>query len=521
MKIRNKLLLLKILVCSAIIAVSCSDDNEIDNSGKDSFSGYLSFQLDTNTERILTRGVDDEEGMSGERKVSSVHMLLYDLSSGSLRYNFQIDASTDGNTMFSGQDVVNGGTISPTREYFVSGAKQVKTQDYNMVILVNATADILNKAKAREDYPGNFNTLDDLLTAVKATKPEDYYNDTNQENFFMSNAGGVVYVAKTQLKLKKEDAENAAISVPVERLLAKVIVSENATKKLDNTTLGGKIGAVTWGVTVTNKQTYLVRNQDMLKGGTTESGFVPDRTIVYAQDPNFRDNPTMVLTDHIHEIDIDDATAFLPWNRKDETPQFYKYVLENTQSLNDQLADKINSPKKYTTQVLLKVIITEPATLAGVEDYYSFYTLNNEWKVFTHKQAVEWYANGVQGDQKFPLDMRGLNILLNRAQQSGDFDFTDEDGAPANYTSTDYGLTYHAKGLNVYTIPIKHFGVGDAPVTENDYGYYGVVRNNTYRVIINSINGPGTLTEYENISFRITINEWQPRESDEELKPEA
>lgn len=521
MKTLNTILRFGVLTSLLIFSFSCSEeDDKINGKQNGSSDSYLSLRLSTPDNIIFTRATDDFEGTVGERMVSSIHMLLYSVEGpgSKLLYNLEINASADGINKFSGQDVVERGTILSLPNQFVSRGKPIVKQDYQLVVLVNASAKVRAKIKAEADYPSAYNILGDLLEVIEDTKPNEYY-DSKEENFFMSNAGGVVFIPKSSLGNHQSEAEENPTSVYLERLLAKILVYNNKNTPLENVALGGKIGAVTWGLDNTNKKTNLIRGLDKLKSGAVENGFETDRSLVYANDPSFDNNSeiaadSLLYSQHFDKLDISDTAAFIPWNISGQDVKNYRYVLENTISAADQRLDA--TPKKYTTQVLLKVIITEPNGLTGATDYYSYFN-GSVWKVFTHKQAVEWFAGGVSANQSFPEDMVGLSAIITQANNGSEFDFTVDTGMPKQYLHTEYGLTFHAGGLNVYSVPIKHFGAEDQTLPEEHYGYYGVVRNNTYRIIINSINGPGTMTEYENISTAITINNWYNRETNEDL----
>lgn len=503
---------------------SCNNDDNPDNPSNTQKNAFLSFQLNTNPAGEETRAVYDDYGTEQERKVSTVHILLYDAAGSDLLYNFTIGAKTDGKSAFTGSDVAR----SYDANGFTSKAIELEKNDYQMIVLINAPAKILDNAKAKENYPSGYSTLEDMLKAVSGI-PSDFH-DSNKENFFMSNAAGIILVPESAFAEEKTVAENTPVSAPVDRLLAKVLVYENTTNKIADIKLGGTLGEITWGLDVSNKQTFPIRLLDKLKDGTYESGFHFPRKDIYAKDPNFTGNEGIVTNDnekekHFNYIDLSVAANFVPWipfDDRNKPAAHYQYVLENTQSVDDQNS-KTTDPGLYTTQVMLKVIITEPGKddkkLTGVNDYYSYTYKDSsdeyKWLVFTHEQAVEWFTGS------YPSDMVILrtNEVFKKAQEllSSPFDFTDKtDGAPDKFITTELGLTYHKAGLNVYRIPIMHFGTDGASV--GDYGYYGIVRNNTYKVIILSINGPGINTTNDGfISASIAINEWYDRDWEEEL----
>lgn len=512
-----------LLLVIGTICFSCSHEEEgPGQNGKTGNNAYISFSLNTNP-GVVTRTTVDY-GTAEERKVSNIYMLLYEEGgvNGKLLLRKEIKATNTSGT-FTGDDVVYRPGIPRNENRFVMKPIELEKQNYQLIILVNPTSTILGKA-----IEGT-STLSEMLNVMTNTTPDDY---NNANGFFMSNAGGVVQVKVTDIKASEYEAELNPVSVPVERILAKVFVYENKNKKLTEVTAGGTIENVTWSLDVTNKQTYLIRNQDKLKGGAYEVGFISNRSSVYAADPNFTGNKNIISNEttrnaHFNILNPLSSTGFLPWNGYQEAVKHYQYILENTVSVEEQNATDVD-PLNYMTHVVLKVIIKNPGKNITEDDYYSYSYMNaqnkREWISFTHTQAVEWY-NGT-----FPSDApASLPTSLQEAEAATNSPFAFEiinqviPSPPTEFATiatTTGQVTFHKGGLNIYRIPIMHFGMDG--VSQGDYGYYGVVRNNTYNLIINSIYGPGANTSDEGyLSSEIIINPWFERGWEVDLKPEV
>lgn len=510
------------MVYLSICCISCINGTvEIPGPKDRTEQGYLSFRLHTHSADIVSRASSDY-GTIEEQKVSKIYMLLYDGGgkTGKLRKKIEIRATNTGG-VFTGEDVVNSQDLPPSRNSFVIKAIPVEKQNYQLIMLINPTPAVLTRATE------NTSTVGDMLAEVTGASASDY-NTTDGP--FMANAAGVVQIMQTQLMESNFIAEKEPIAVPVERIMAKVFVFENRNNKLTEVTQGGTIESVEWTLDATNKQTYLVRQQDRLKDGTTESGFILDRSLVYARDPNFTGNKTIISTEqektkHFTTIDPLTSTSFQPWNAYSEATKYYQYILENTVSVEDQNATDAD-PLIYLTHVVLRATIKNPGKVITDNDYYSFSYINSqnkrEWRVFTHSQAVDWYNSTYPSDM--PASLRPA-LIEAQAQSDSPFKFQIENNVsplpPATYASvkTSEGqVTFHKAGLNIYRLPIQHFGTEGAAKT--DYGYYGVVRNNTYNIIINSINGPGTNTSDEGyLSSQIIVNPWFERGWEEDFKP--
>jgi|GEM_PF-2524875 hypothetical protein len=516
MKSWINILISGMLIFIGINFVSCVDeDNGSTKEPEEAGQGYLSFQFSTNTVNHASR-VSTDYGTAEERKVTKLYLLLYERP-GSLERLVRREEIKADNTsgVFTGDDVVNKPGITPTEHSFVSkpillGEKVEDKREYQAVILANPTPEILSKVVV------GVNKLSDLQAVIANAKAEDFITN---DGIFMTNAGGVKLIYKTDLKTDTGFAEKEPVQIAIERILAKVFVYENRSNKLTEATEGGTIESVSWALSSINKQTYLIREQDKLKGGNDyESGFTNDRSLVYARDPNFIGNKNIIgneqeLNKNFTFVDPFGTNGFKPWNENDKKAEYYQYILENTISADEQNDVEID-PASCLTHVILKAVIKNPDKITTGDDYYSFSyynTQNNlQWKAFTHAQAVEWF-NGT-----YPADMPNLKEAMTEAQtQNGspfNFKIINEiiPPAPAGYASvkTTYGqITFHKGGLNIYRIPIQHFGTDGAKA--DDYGYLGVVRNNTYNIVINSINGPGVGTSDEGyISTRIVVNPW-------------
>ena len=62
----------------------------------------------------------------------------------------------------------------------------------------------------------------------------------------------------------------------------------------------------------------------------------------------------------------------------------------------------------------------------------------------------------------------------------------------AKEAKTIAGIAFYKDGLNYYRVPIRHFSDEQIRQGADHYGYYGVVRNNTYVLFLRSISGYGS-----------------------------
>ena len=189
-----------------------------------------------------------------------------------------------------------------------------------------------------------------------------------------------------------------------------------------------------------------------------------------------------------------------------------EYCAENTtvakQMSNDQL-----------TSVLLKSTFTPDGGNTGD----NFFMLNNTSEIYTEDNFIAW-ATAILANSSYALTaVQSLAIKESAAEGKT---ITDEDGVKAlleikisdndtpielsdNQANTlisaaGSNIKFYKDGVAYYnTVVIEHFGDGQTPLTNTDInavtnydeakhlGRYGMVRNNWYELVINSVSGPG------------------------------
>lgn len=541
--------------CADNIDVNEDDPKEVQTEGE---KAYISFNVGAGA-GITTRAEDD--GTVGEQKVSSVYLLLFTGSGDNapLQYCFKLNASNiTGSSIgnFSGTDVLAadaaiGYTTGPSKSNFRTVPKPIQKSDYQMVVLANLIPNKIRPTLPGDKYlneildqvsgeyggevPGSIlenNTevakyrISNLIhKPINAASPTDFFYEANiLDDFTMSNANGVISIPSTNLYYTEDEAKKNPVYIHLDRVVAKVLVRRGENFKAHNGTLHEN--SLVWGTVVRNKSTYLVRNLTYLSDPTRSSANfqsaevekaasglnptlvgneLPNRKFKYAIDPNYESE---ILGEANYELDLSNV---LMWNTDhttvgNSTNDSYQYLLENTISFARQSAANW---KDYTTQIEIQATITNPGGLTAT-NYYSFKTTSGDVKVFTHAQARMWLASS------FPTEMGGLAAAI--AGATG-FDFTSD--TPSGAFRTSNNITYHANGLNKYRVPIKHFfitGINSETARTSVYGHYGVVRNNTYIITINSISGPGDGSSERFVSADVSVNPWWIRSFEEEVE---
>jgi len=549
------------LTVSCLAFYSCADANpdivpSIDSHNEE--NAYFSISLSA-LYSPTTKGPIDEI-IPWENRVNEVWILLYNEKS-ILEYkfilkiqNYKTETPSQLNTFTNTEEEVIL-KDKATDLKFQSIAKSIKRQQYKMAVLANPSSSI---PKVMDIEEGS--KLSDLTSAINSEQGEirmdmfgSYEGEQKSTLFFMSNANGLTTVTPSKLQPTVEKAHENPIEVNIERLLAKVVVKENPKGVTLNPkeVILDKTRPIKWYTDVTNRSTFLIRQFAHLAGGSIpedEMNSPKDRKDVYARDPNF-------------ELIENDKNQFKKWNRSEEIPyatwissapsssnlRTYQYVLENTFDPETQGSD---NRADFATNVTLEAYLiytdllwdkNEPENEADPNrNYYSCYLKNDsgetDWRVFTQEQIAHWMDRGFpyveEKESETPAETAKkesenawIKLLEEKTKKiqkdydrnaiGGPFNFSTSDhpGTTADKYHTYDNVTYHPLGLNIYTIPIRHFGTFSGS-TIADYGYYGVVRNNMYTVTINSINAPGSaFNDWDNrfISVSISITPWYRR----------
>lgn len=374
--------------------------------------------------------------------------------------------------------------------------------------------------------------------------PNPYNAEESWVAMVMSNADGLVTLRASDVKDTPEEAAGNPVRIKVERALARVSVHN----RMQEPGAGEKVdfSSVRWGTDIMNLRTNIVRTPATTAPNTPGGQQHPEdkdtpRAYRYAEDANFSGlsyeakgeaQDWEVLKTHFYRIPkaaelslVNGAEhpylirnwAPLPGDSEEVLAlEDYEYVTENTMDAAEQYED-------VTTRVILRCnyIPTGYQTVGGAqimpgESYYFYNGL-----AITEAQMKSYMVNpGSIPVNQYPALIGLINLLVDPEVEDA-FGWGSEDVppplggnlvAPENITRggiapgdglinpdnevehnrsiTAKGLSYYKAGINYYSLPIRHFDDGESPIPMG-YGRYGVVRNNTYRLLITDIKAPG------------------------------
>lgn len=495
-----------LMIGCGICFTSCSESDDVipPDEGNDSGEkGYFSFSLETNSD-ILTKAATTNDGEPGEATVKNGYLVFYDPATMLVKYQFPLSISTDGVIPFEGPDVAGPVTTGNTpanttsKFTFTSAAKQLIKQDYKLLVILNATQAMVDATVNKGKYFKDFEEVKDEVVSNFGTRN----NQKVMEYIPMTNASGLVDVKAAQFKESKKEAEEATFPdlpiVQVDRILAKIFFAQSDTMKVypQNATFTN----AHWQLDNTNKKTYWVRRMTNTAPVTASNGqatglatnsagphenVVPLvlRQLVYAEDPNWdgysvdRKNAESVsaarlLAENFNFV----APGSIPPGdllHTLATTANFDYVLENTMAAAEQWED-------VTTRILVQGNYV-PAGFTNGESYYYY-----AGAAFKHEDLYRMFTNR----SLWPTTPTGLRDAVTALQGQHGYDFN-VDTVPGNSLADPNGkLHFYKNGINYYSVLIRHFD-DDYSLGDMNFGRYGVVRNNMYKITLNSINGPG------------------------------
>lgn len=474
-----KKLFLPALAAVTLLA-SCSKDgpdepvNPVDLTGK----AYLSLSLKNNNE-AMARSNTSQPGTEAESKAGKVTVLLFDETFLCL-----------GTADFSGLTVGNSAGNTPTAEK--SDAKLVPAATKKIFVVINPVSsngwNLTNDAVKGKSWQDINTTIKDANLTIGSL--------TATNSFMMTSAGNQTYGALTTVEVVKpasdsqndiDAAKNAAkdkaAEVYVNRMSAKVTVSENPNGVTTGNNNTDKFTFQGWELNITNKSIGLYT--DIVAYDNASSGAVQG---IYRKDANY------LLADQPEQSKIGDEFNCLTNGGNDPANDMSPvakakgtdaYCFENTM---DAPAQKLG----YTTKAVVKAKYTP----ANITEGASYFFWHGSYLTLPELQALYLtHSDGTGLKTDLPIFLKKAGLMASdvtdqpdinaavAALNAGSFDAVT--GVKGRYCAVRY---YH-ESVCYYDVLIRH----DQNVTADmALGKYGVVRNNWYGLTVNSANNPGT-----------------------------
>lgn len=481
-----------VAVLLILLPLSCKQDVAPSSEYK-AEKAYMAFKVavpslkgKSTGRSVLRQHLTDDD----EFRVNRVYVVLYDKETDKvvltkdLRIHSDVDAIT-------GEDVSTVPEF-PNSASFVTVGIEVPKHDYKVLVFINPIQSIRDMTAVGMPYSTILDPIDSQLLIKTTTIPE----------FTMSNAQGAVEVRKADLHSSTREAEENPVTIAVDRMLAKLSIQKHADGlQIAN---GVTLKNIMWTVDVTNKKSYLLRQLGNLSTGVAEViNDASPREERYAVDMNFDNDYSAAkwqdlsgVFNYRTDYETSDLNGFASITEEGQDAQSI-YVPENTMA----------AGKHYpvsTTSIIFAMEYYPPGTEEGktwvsYKDQH-FYTFEKFQKMIRDIDNFEGQLPGAP--QGFVQE-----VLQNRPYE--------EKGQIKGNVKIYY------KGRVFYRVPILHFGKALASGPDA-YGYYGVVRNNTYTINLKAVLKPGSPfiptpnpenpePEKENIVFNVSVEPWTVR----------
>ncbi|MCD7937153.1 MAG: Mfa1 family fimbria major subunit [Tannerellaceae bacterium] len=464
MVIRKVIYRFLFLITMTILVCSCIQDNHppcLSGEGDEEYpeEGGSLFSVRINTGSKSTKATDP--GTEGERIVTGVRLVFYN-TEGIAVYAWDLDAKNvdeDDLVYFHGSDVAH---YSNTKESFVSVARNIKRDNYKLLVILNPNDEI-------KEITEKNNTIDRLMEPVELDYTKffeyQYIAGTESKKFMMLNHQGLIDVdADTDFYDTKQSAEANPVPVIVERVLAKISVTGSNIKLPEGVTYQAQI---LWDVDLRNKKTYWLREAARKADGTEELFGDTDYENWYAKDPNFSSYSRLTEEELDKEfIYVDNYSGFF------NSLGFESFALENTMSAEEQ-----------TMNVTTSIVIRLQYILPGLDWRQSHFFQYNGTSI-----PYTVFSTYVQDLSLIPDSLSELKTLIPQIMSITGYDLSSPEDIPNSFSL--YGVDFYKGGMCFYRVPIRHFNNAQVPEPMG-YGRYGLVRNNTYTINITGINGPG------------------------------
>ncbi len=436
-----KRLLIKALL---LVAVSCNTERGktllIDPpKPTEATEAYLHLSIKRPNDVVL-RTLNEDNPMN---RIQTLSLLFYDATTNTLESIRELSVNT--------------------KQDLSSIVTKVSPKDYKLVVLANPSEEV--KAITRIGTP-----LSTLNEAQELGVNHLYNKEHN--TILMSNAQGAVTVTRDKfLRSGAPTDPSNRISLSLEPALARVIVYGNPSLRM------GTKGSQEAKYQVHNvlKKVTILRQLNKLSNGIEEqANDNSDRSLRYAKSYPWDNWQQSTSISEVATRDTEKSSA-----------SAMKLLI--TPSLEDVTTETLNSILAYHKEIALPsqafvkgatpyVLIAYPyiptgLTLSADEGWLSY-----KGKYYTEGSVRALLASASQANKP-------ENIALKEALERNNITAAH---LSAGF-STD-GINFYHKAYNYYAVFIKHFGDN----TEANYGKYGLVRGNEYRIKITEVGSQGS-----------------------------
>lgn len=503
MKLRS---LLPLAAFAALVLTGCSKDDVVaPNQEPTVTEGYATFKINLpSTPGSRAEDVADDAGNANEYKVNDITLLLFNVTTGGSEDDATFVKTVDLNSNAAEWKTTSENGITTEATVTAQIGTIVSGNDYYAVALVNAgTASNFAPATEGTKYSEWAKTL-----PASATYNIDPTNGFYMSSAVLSNGEKLTKMAKIDTgKMGKTAAEaqanGSAATIYVERIAAKVTVTNPTDSKANVGSNNDNVDLKGWVLDNTIKKGYPVKNVDGLAVedlfATGEKFFGNAVSTSYYRTEwckgAYYSTPDKATPDDFNFINVNSATfgttaaQYCIENTLDETnmkkDRATRVVFKAEYKLNDNTEAAVTLVKLLNnvtirTEAAFITFVTTRAKEALSSENVTVTSKNPNGGYLALSEVVTIEKDGTEVTEATDLNKVAAALGLNDA-------------------STDKGIAYYKDGVTYYAAYIQHI----LPLNESDtkLGKYSVVRNNWYALTVNSISSigeparPGTGTD--------------------------
>lgn len=486
-----------------------------------------------------------EDGTENEGAISKVRFFFFN-SDGSayimknkdVNY-LELDASVSSAGEAGHLQTIEGKT---TAMLVIEG--ETKTAPAYMIVVVNpqTLSKLEDKAYRESQLRDEFTDKRFVKITTDGTGNKQYGGFVMSNSVYAENGARVCASSVSgHVEANRDDATNNPVDIYVERVVAKATTTVNTDEGWKKITSGDdegkykiKVGKINidaehekdvyavvqgWGLADENETAELEKQIDVTSNNWTSAilGIDPwtspdyHRCFWSSSVPFTVSSGTNPIVNHKFS-DFTTQFGTTPLYTCPNTPTYEEY---NTQKINEKPYDNTltkvlvaaklvyydddnNSHPadicKYRGMQILgaKNVLTQVA-----KDYSDYWTVDKndpnkhillapEDLVYTREDLAGSTTDGLKSYEVRPVLKAGVKVYKKKSDGSGSFETTDSNNE-LNALLAQSPVQVRKDGMTYYYTPIRHLAQN-----KTGMGYYGVVRNHSYRITINTISGFGT-----------------------------
>lgn len=546
--------LYSLALAGALMLGACSSSDDLNDGGATANEGksYIAVNIKSvGTAGAGTRADGDypqgggtyEDGTEKEGAISKIRFFFFN-SDGSayimknMNVNYlELDASVSSAGDAGHLQTIEGKT---TAMLVIKG--ETKTAPAYMVAVVNpqTLSKLENKAYRESQLRDEFTDKSFVKITTDGSGNKQYGGFVMSNSVYAENGARVCASSVSgHVEENRDDATNNPVDIYVERVVAKATTTVNTDKGWKKITSGDdegkykiKVGKINidaehekdvyavvqgWGLADENETAELEKQIDVTSNNWTSAilGIDPwtspdyHRCFWSASVPFTPKGGTNSIVNHAFSA-FTTPFGTTPLYTCPNTPTYEEY---NTQKINEKPYDNTltkvlvaaklvyydddnNSHPadicKYRGMQILgaKNVLTQVA-----KDYSDYWTVDKNdpnKHILLAPEDLEYTRTDLAGADPLksyevrPVLKAGVKVYKKKSDGTGSFETTDSNDE-LNASLAQSPVQVRKDGMTYYYTPIRHLAQN-----KTEMGYYGVVRNHSYRITINTISGFGT-----------------------------